>query len=94
MRRFAQGGHPDIFGSDPVTSATIHPTVIASEAIALSRVASASADDLDKQHELEQFLTPNAVAEFMASLFEIHRGEVRLPDAGAGAGQFTPAFVI
>jgi hypothetical protein len=28
---------------------------------------------LDKQHELGQFLTPNLVAEFMASLFEIHQ---------------------
>jgi len=41
---------------------------------------------LDKQHELGQFLTPNPVAEFKASLFEIPRSEVHLLDAGAGAG--------
>ena len=41
---------------------------------------------LDKQHVLGQFLTPNPVAEFVASLFEIHRSEMHLLDAGAGAG--------
>jgi type I restriction-modification system DNA methylase subunit len=35
---------------------------------------------LDKQHELGQFLTPNPVAEFMASLFEIPRSEAHLLD--------------
>jgi hypothetical protein len=29
----------------------------------------------------------------MASSFEIHRSEVHLLDAGAGAGHFTPEFV-
>ena len=50
-------------------------------------------DDLDKQHELGQFLTPLPVAEFMASLFEIHRNEVHLLDAGAGAGALSAALV-
>jgi hypothetical protein len=36
---------------------------------------------LDKQHGLRQFLAPNPVAEFMASLFEIHRSEVHFPHA-------------
>ena len=54
----------------------VHPNVIAGEAPTLSPFAPASPDDLDKQHELGQFLTPNPVAEFMASLFEIHRREV------------------
>ena len=75
-----------------MTKAVIHPNVIAGEAPTLSPFAPASPDDLDKQHELGQFLTPNPVAEFMASLFEIHRGEVSLLDAGAGAGalEFKP----
>lgn len=76
-----------------MTTAAIHPNVIAGEAPALWPVAPASADDLDKQHELGQFLTPNPVAEFMASLFEIHRSEVRLLDAGAGAGALSAALV-
>jgi hypothetical protein len=76
-----------------VTTAAIHPNVIAGEAPTLSPVAPASPDDLDKQHELGQFLTPNPVAEFMASLFEIHRSEVHLLDAGAGAGALSAALV-
>lgn len=77
-----------------VTTAAIHTNVIAGETPTLSPFAPASLSDLDKQHELGQFLTPNPVAEFMASLFEIHRSEVHLLDAGAGAGDlFTPEFV-
>ena len=67
-----------------------HPNLIAGKAPTLAPFAPASPDDLDKQHELGQFLTPNLVAEFMASLFEIHRSEVHLIDAEAGAG--TPGF--
>lgn len=59
----------------------------------LSPFAPASSDDLDKQHELGQFLTPNPVADFMASLFEIHRSEVHLLDAGAGAGALSAALI-
>jgi adenine-specific DNA-methyltransferase len=70
-----------------------HPKVIAGEAPTLSPFAPASPDDLDKQHELGQFLTPNPVAEFMASLFEIPRSEVLLLDAGAGAGALSAALV-
>ena len=76
-----------------MTTAAIHNNVIAGEAPTLSPFAPASPDDLDKQHELGQFLTPNPIAEFMASLFEIHRSEVRMLDAGAGADNlFTPEF--
>lgn len=71
----------------------VHPTVIAGESPTLSPIGSPSQDDLDKQHELGQFLTPNPVAEFMASLFEIHRSEVHLLDAGAGAGALSAALV-
>ena len=103
-----------------MTTAAIHPNVIAGETPTLSPFAPASPDDLDKQHELGQFLTPASdtspvgakrldgaphlirpAATFsperrrnlpnrcgegdMASLFEIHRSEVHLLDAGAGA---------
>lgn len=76
-----------------MTTAAIHTTVIAGETPTLSPFAPASPDDLDKQHELGQFLTPSPVAEFMASLFEIHRSEVHLLDAGAGAGALSAALV-
>jgi hypothetical protein len=79
-----------------VTTAAIHTTVIAGETPTLSPVAPASPDDLDKQHELGQFLTQASDTSpliplpirwgegDMASLFEIHRSEVRMLDAGAG----------
>ncbi len=63
-----------------VTTAANHPNAIAGKAPTLSPVAPASPSDLDQQHELGQFLTPNPVAEFMASLFEIPRREVHLLD--------------
>ena len=77
-----RGCQSDILGSELVTTAAIHPNVIAGETPTLSPIAPASLSDLDKQHELGQFLTPNPVAEFMASLFEIHRSEMHLLDAG------------
>lgn len=83
----------DILDSELVTAAAVHPNVIAGEAPTLSPFAPASADALDKQRELGQFLTPNPIAEFMASLFEIHRNEAHLLDAGAGAGALSAALV-
>ena len=65
-----------------------HPNVVAGEAPTLSPFTTASPDDLDKQHELGQFLTlvsdtspliplPIRCGEGdMASLFEIPRSEV------------------
>jgi adenine-specific DNA-methyltransferase len=76
-----------------MTTAAVHTNVFAGETPTLSPFAPASQDDLDKQHELGQFLTPNLVSEFMASLFEIHRSEVYLLDAGAGAGALSAALV-
>ena len=66
----------------------VHLNVIAGETPMLSPFVPTSPDDLDKQHELGQFLTPNPVAEFMASLFEFHRSEVHLLDAGAGEAAY------
>ena len=82
-----------MLGSELVTTAAIRPNVIAGETPTLSPFVPASPDNLDKQHELGQFLAPNPVAEFMASLFEIHRSEVHLLDAGAGAGALSAALV-
>ena len=42
--------------------------------------------DAPTRHELGQFITPKHVADFMASLFSIEDPEIRLLDAGAGAG--------
>jgi len=90
---FTQLCHLDILNWELVTTASIYPNVIAGEAPTLLPVAPASPDALDKQHELGQFLTPNPIAEFMASLFEIHRNEMRLLDAGAGAGALSAALI-
>jgi len=48
---------------------------------------------LARQHELGQFLTPDPVANFMASLFRLHPPSIRLLDAGAGDGALTAALV-
>jgi len=42
---------------------------------------------------LGQFLTPESIGSFMASLFEAHPAEICLLDAGAGDGALTAAFV-
>jgi adenine-specific DNA-methyltransferase len=47
----------------------------------------------DRRHELGQFLTPQPVADFMASLFEARWQELDLLDAGAGGGALTDALV-
>ena len=43
--------------------------------------------------EFGQFMTPGAVARFMASMFSERQGAVRLLDAGAGIGSLTAAFI-
>ncbi len=43
--------------------------------------------------ELGQFMTPDSIARFMASLFSDREGSVRLLDAGAGVGSLTDAFI-
>jgi len=49
--------------------------------------------DAKRKQELGQFLTPETIGSFMASLFEAHPVEIRLLDAGAGDGALTAAFV-
>jgi hypothetical protein len=79
---FTRGCLPDTLDPELVTSTAIHPNVIAGETSTLAPVAPGSQDDLDRQHELGRFLTPDPVADFMASLFEIHQSAVHLLDAG------------
>lgn len=49
--------------------------------------------DRSQRSSLGQFLTPTSVADFMAGLFPLPVGAVRLLDAGAGIGTLTAAFV-
>ena len=56
------------------------------------RVATAVLDQ-DRRSEMGQFMTPSSVAGLMASMFAEPHEEVRLLDAGAGAGSLTAAAV-
>lgn len=49
--------------------------------------------DPRRRSALGQFMTPAAIARFMAGLFANPTGPVRLLDAGAGVGSLTAAFV-
>src|SRR5207249_10382602 len=40
--------------------------------------------DAERKQELGQFLTPESIGSFMASLFEARAAEIHLLDAGAG----------
>ena len=42
-----------------------------------------------KKSELGQFMTPSVIAEYMASLFDDHKKEIKLLDCGAGIGSLT-----
>jgi adenine-specific DNA-methyltransferase len=46
-----------------------------------------------RKHELGQFLTPEPVADFMASLFRLDKPDVNLLDAGAGDGALIAAVI-
>lgn len=48
--------------------------------------------NLDNRHELGQFLTPEPIAQFMASLFESALRSVHVLDAGAGGGTLAAAL--
>jgi adenine-specific DNA-methyltransferase len=49
--------------------------------------------DPERRSALGQFMTPSAIARFMAGLFSPSSKAVRLLDAGAGVGSLTSAFV-
>src|SRR5580704_9163755 len=49
--------------------------------------------DHDGRHEFGQFLTPQPIAQFMASLFENAPRSVQVLDGGAGGGALTAGLV-
>ena len=49
--------------------------------------------DPNRKSELGQFMTPAAIATFMASLFSATSRTIHLLDAGAGVGSLTNAFL-
>jgi adenine-specific DNA-methyltransferase len=49
--------------------------------------------DAERKQQLGQFLTPEAIGTFMASLFQARPAEIHLLDAGAGDGALIAAFV-
>src|SRR5438128_2740429 len=57
------------------------------------RSGESPASDAERKQALGQFLTPEPLASFMASLFEALPAEIRLLDAGAGAGALCAALV-
>jgi adenine-specific DNA-methyltransferase len=69
------------------------PPVGLVERIDLFRAEATRSLDPTRRAEMGQFLTPPAIARFMASLFSDPIGSIRLLDAGAGIGTLTAAFV-
>lgn len=57
------------------------------------RTAASAALDQERRAEMGQFMTPSLVAQLMASMFSAPPAEVRMLDAGAGAGSLTAAGV-
>lgn len=48
--------------------------------------------DAKRRASLGQYMTPAPVGRFMASLFRVPRGDIRVLDPGAGVGSLTAAF--
>jgi adenine-specific DNA-methyltransferase len=74
----------------------LRPTTAAADLLPLVeeiRMIASTALDQERRPERGQFLTPISVARLMASMFSAPRAEVRLLDAGAGAGSLTAATV-
>ncbi len=78
--------------SRPCRLNTCHSAAGASTTVTATTLLPTPGTSESKQ-ELGQFFTPEAVAEFMASLFECSTDEIQLLDAGAGEGALTEAFV-
>ena len=63
-------------------------------AIAAIRKEASQKLDQGTRSQFGQYMTPKAVAEFMASFFQNNNAEiVNLLDAGAGIGSLTAAFL-
>jgi adenine-specific DNA-methyltransferase len=60
--------------------------------VELRRLAAGERLPAERRSALGQFMTPPAVAGFMASLFRRLNGDVRVLDAGAGVGSLLAAF--
>lgn len=76
--------------ADPGRTTT---TKFLADGVDLLRLDATRQLDPHRRSELGQFLTPPAVAQFMASLFERLHGGVRLLDAGAGVGSLSAAVL-
>jgi adenine-specific DNA-methyltransferase len=57
------------------------------------RQAASTRLDPGRRNELGQFFTPDPLARFLASMFELRRDTASLLDPGAGIGSLTAAFV-
>ena len=83
MAAFGEGGHMSAAGAVGVDPGPVDH----------ARMEATSRLNPARRIEFGQFMTPDAVARFMASLFSERNGPVRLLDAGAGIGSLTAAFI-
>jgi adenine-specific DNA-methyltransferase len=71
--------------------------MISGEALATgvekARAAATEALDPERRSLLGQFMTPQPIAEFMASMFRLPKKHLRLLEAGAGVGSLVAALV-
>lgn len=63
------------------------------ETAGLNQIAAATKLDPRARSRLGQYMTPPAIARFMAGLFEDLAGELRVLDPGAGTGSLAAAFI-
>ena len=77
-----------------VATILAHPALPLLDQVDLWRLEATRCLDPKRRSEFGQFLTPSPVASFMASLFESFPTEVRLLDAGAGAGALLVAVTL
>lgn len=71
-----------------------HPSLPLLDQVDLWRLEASRRLDPKRRSEFGQFLTPSPIAAFMASLFCRFHAEVRLLDAGAGAGALLAAATL
>lgn len=68
-------------------------STLATRPIDEARLKASKQLDPSRRSQLGQFMTPTAIADFMASLFTCWPQNVRLLDPGAGVGSLTDSFV-